>query len=326
MISVVVPILNECESLASLCGEIAETARRADLDLEILIVDDGSTDQSWEQICALARSDPRVRGIRFRRNFGKAAALSAGFRHAKGSPVVTLDGDLQDDPREIPRLLAALESVDLVSGWKRRRQDPWHKVWPSRLFNVAVSRLSGVRLHDHNSGIKCYRPEVIREIRLYGELHRFIPVLAAARGFRIGEIEVHHRPRRFGRSKYGTRRFIKGFLDLLTVLFLTSFGRRPQHLLGGVGLLSFLSGSLALGYLALIGFWRWWDSSAVPPANDGWLPGYALGAILFGAQLIAMGFVAELTAAYAGRDEDSYSIAELTASQCAPGARESRTA
>ncbi len=165
---------------------------------------------------------------------------------------MTLDADLQDDPREIPRFLTAISTgLDVVSGWKKVRHDPWHKVFPSRVFNWLVSRLTGVSLHDHNCGMKCYRREVFKEVRLYGELHRFVPVLAAARGFRVGEITIAHRPRRFGRSKYGMRRFVTGFLDLLTVKFLTGFGQRPQHLLGAVGLLCFFLGGLELLYLTV---------------------------------------------------------------------------
>src|SRR5262245_24469954 len=253
MISVVIPVYNEKESLLPLHAEIVTATQQAKLDLEVVFVDDGSRDGSWEVIADLAKRYPSVRGVRFRRNFGKAAALSAGFRAAGGQVVLTLDADLQDDPAEIPRFLTALEQggpngapLDVVSGWKRVRHDPWHKVFPSRVFNRMVGWMTGVRLHDHNCGMKAYRADVFREVRLYGELHRFIPVLAAARGFKVGEIEINHRPRRFGRSKYGMRRFIKGFLDLLTVKFLTGYGRRPQHLLGTLGLLGFVVGSLGM--------------------------------------------------------------------------------
>ena len=209
----------------------------------LVFVDDGSTDGSWAEIERLASQDPRVQGVRFRRNFGKAAALRAGFQAARGEIVFTLDADLQDDPHELPRFLEQMNTgLDVVSGWKQVRHDPWHKVGPSRVFNWLVGWLTGVRLHDHNCGFKCYRREIFDEIRLYGELHRFVPVLAAARGWRVGEIAVHHRPRKFGQSKYGVRRFVKGFLDLLTVYFLTGYSQRPQHLLGTVGLVSFLAG------------------------------------------------------------------------------------
>ncbi len=192
-----------------------------------------------------------MRGLRLRKNFGKAAALQAGFKAARGSRVVTLDADLQDDPREIPRFLAEMDQgIDVVSGWKKVRHDPWHKVGPSRVFNWLVGVMTGVRLHDHNCGFKAYRREVCDEIRLYGELHRFIPVLAAARGWKVGEIVVHHRPRQFGRSKYGVTRIIKGFLDLLTVSFLTDYGQRPQHLLGSIGLLCFAFGTIGITLLS----------------------------------------------------------------------------
>ena len=214
MLSIVIPVYNEAESLETLHRELIEVADAQGYELDIIFVDDGSTDQSWAIIQRLAARDARVRGLRFRRNFGKAAALSAGFSHARGDLVMTLDADLQDDPREIPRFLAAMQNnLDVVSGWKKVRHDPWHKVFPSRMFNAMVSKLTGVKLHDHNCGMKCYRREIFDEVQLYGELHRFVPVLAASRGFRVGEIEINHRPRQFGRSKYGIGRFVKGFLD-----------------------------------------------------------------------------------------------------------------
>src|SRR5688572_15205495 len=253
MLSIVIPVFNEAESLARLHAELDAVAREQGYDLDIVFVDDGSTDGSWRQIEQIAAADPRVRGIRFRRNFGKAAALSAGFDAARGERVMTLDADLQDDPREIPRFLAEMDGkgLDVVSGWKEVRHDPFHKVGPSRVFNWMVSRLTGVRLHDHNCGMKCYQREIFGEVQLYGELHRFVPVLAAARGWKVGEIPINHRPREFGKSKYGMRRFVKGFLDLLTVFFLTGYGQRPLHLLGTFGLISFLLGGLGLAWLAV---------------------------------------------------------------------------
>jgi glycosyltransferase involved in cell wall biosynthesis len=313
MISIVIPVYNEKESLKILLGEIDAVGRQANLELEVLFVDDGSRDGSWDVIRELAASDPWVRGIRFRRNFGKAAALSAGFRNVRGNPIITVDGDLQDDPKEIPRFLAAMDQgLDVVSGWKRVRHDPWHKVLPSRVFNYLVSQLMGVWLHDHNCGMKCYRAEIFREVRLYGELHRFIPVLAAARGYKVGEIEIEHRPRRFGHSKYGVRRFVKGFLDLLTVKFLTGFGQRPQHLLGTIGLIAFAIGVLGMGYLGI----TWLINLARPgsflPLHERPLLIYSVAALLLGAQMMSIGFLAELITAYQGRDEDSYSIADRT--------------
>jgi len=313
MISVVIPVFNEQDSLVPLQDEITGAARQSGLELEVFYVDDGSTDRSWSIICELAQKDCRVHGIRLRRNFGKAAALSAGFRAAHGELIMTMDADLQDDPREIAAFLAALQKgLDVVSGWKRIRLDPWHKVWPSRVFNFMVSWTTGVWLHDHNCGMKCYRALIFREVRLYGELHRFIPVLAAARGFRVGEIEIKHRARRFGSSKYGVRRFVKGFLDLLTVKFLTGFGQRPQHLLGSIGLVSFVAGNLGLLYLAVTWLVNWWAPSTFLPLHERPLLIYSVAALLLGAQMMSIGFLAELITAYQGRDVDSYSIAEQT--------------
>jgi len=314
MLSIVIPVYNERESLQALFRELSEVAAAYDYQLDVVFVDDGSTDGSWPVIRQLAESDKRVQGIRFRRNFGKAAALSAGFKAARGELIMTLDADLQDDPHEIPRFLAAMsDTLDVVSGWKQVRHDPWHKVLPSRVFNALVSWMTGVKLHDHNCGMKCYRRDVLSEVRLYGELHRFVPVLAAARGFAVGEIVIQHRPRAFGRSKYGPRRIVKGFLDLLTVKFLTGFGQRPQHVLGTLGLASFLLGGLGLVYLAC--YW------VVAQLNPDWQlmplhqrPAliYSIGALLFGGQLLSIGFLAELITAYQFRDADTYSVAERT--------------
>jgi len=320
MISIVIPVFNENESLPVLQSEIAAVVAQTALDFEVLYVDDGSNDGSWDVIAALARQCRWVHGIRFRRNFGKAAALSAGFHAAHGDTILTLDADLQDDPVEIPRFLASLkEGHDVVSGWKDGRHDPWHKVWPSWVFNWLVRLVTGVKLHDNNCGMKCYRAEVFREIRLYGELHRFIPVLAAARGFRVGEIVIRHRPRRFGRSKYGVRRFYKGFLDLLTVKFLTGFGQRPQHLLGGIGLATFLLGVLGLFYLGVTWLVRLRDETAFLPLHERPLLIYSAAAMLLGAQMMSIGFLAELITAYQGKDEDSYSVLEVTDRAARPG-------
>jgi dolichol-phosphate mannosyltransferase len=313
LISLVVPVHNEEESLARLHQEIADVARRADLTLEMLFIDDGSTDRSWDVIAGLAAADPRVQGIRFRRNFGKAAALSAGFRAVRGDIVFTLDADLQDDPAEIPYFLSALrDGLDIVSGWKRTRHDPWHKVWPSRVFNFLVSWLTGVRLHDHNCGMKCYRSEVLREVDLYGERHRFIPVLGAARGFKVDELPIHHRPRQFGRSKYGFNRFVKGFLDLLTIKFVTGFGQRPQHLLGTIGLVFFVGGGLGLTYLALTWVLNLKGLVDYVPLMERPLLIYSVSALLLGAQLLSVGLLSELLTACHSRQADTYSIADRT--------------
>jgi len=312
MLSIVIPVFNEEESLEPLFAEICEVAQTHHYRLDVIFVDDGSTDGSWAIVERLAASDERVRGIRFRRNFGKAAALSAGFAAARGELVMTLDADLQDDPHEIPNFLRAMDDdLDVVSGWKKVRHDPWHKVGPSRVFNWMVSRLTGVELHDHNCGMKCYRREIFDEVRLYGELHRFVPVLAAARGYRVGELVIRHRARRHGHSKYGVSRFVKGFLDLLTVKFLTGFGQRPQHVLGTVGLGSFLLGGFTLTYLAA----RWALSRLVqegPPfydLHDRPLVLYAVGLLLLGGQLMSIGFLGELFIAYHQHQTKNYSVA-----------------
>jgi glycosyltransferase involved in cell wall biosynthesis len=330
VISVVIPVFNEKESLLPLHAELVTVTQQARLDLEIVFVDDGSRDGSWDVIAELAKRYPTVHGVRFRRNFGKAAALAAGFREARGEIIITIDADLQDDPNEIPRFLTALAQggpdnspLDVVSGWKKVRHDPWHKVFPSRVFNRMIGWLTGVYLHDHNCGMKAYRAEVFREVRLYGELHRFIPVLAHARGFRVGEIEINHRPRRYGRSKYGLRRFVKGFLDLLTVKFLTGFGQRPQHMLGTIGLLSFLLGNLGLAWLAAEWAVNWFYPEAdrpFPPLHQRPLLLYSVAALLLGSQMMTIGFLAELITAYMSKDEDSYSIVEQTPALTRPAA------
>jgi glycosyltransferase involved in cell wall biosynthesis len=312
MISIVVPVHNEELSLPTLHHELeAVFADGAHGPVEFIFVDDGSDDGSWRVLTALARSDPRTSAIRFRRNFGKAAALVAAFQAARGELVFTLDGDLQDDPAEIPRFLERIDAgLDVLSGWKKTRHDPWHKVFPSRIFNWLVSRLTGCRLHDHNCGFKLYRREVLREIGIYGELHRFIPVLAHARGFRVGEIEVRHRPRRHGASKYGLSRFLKGFLDLLTVRFLTRFSQRPLHVLGGIGMALFLLGSLGMAYVALL-----WLNPENRPIGSRPLLLYSIANLIVGAQLMSLGVLAELVTSYNIRAEDTFSIAETIQSR-----------
>lgn len=299
LLSLVIPVYNERESLPTLHAEIVAVATEFALPIEIIFVDDGSRDGSWDIVQSLAQSDARVRGLKFRRNFGKAAALQAGFREAKGSRVVTLDADLQDDPREIPNFLKLLDSgLDLVSGWKKIRHDPWHKVLPSRVFNAMISRLTGVALHDHNCGMKAYNVAVVREVHLYGEMHRFVPVLAAAKGFRVGEVVIQHRARQFGKSKYGIRRFLRGFLDLVTVKYLTTYSRRPMHLFGSWTL--FLKGLavplLVLGYFVDV---------PIPP-----LAFVGLACLLLATMTFLHGLHAETTASI--RTDDAFSIAERT--------------
>ena len=253
MISVVVPVHDEERSVALLYDELRSALEPLHAPWEAIFVDDGSTDGTFSALTRLHNSEQNVRVVRLRRNFGKAAALVAGFDQAHGEIVVTIDGDLQDDPAEIPRLLAKLdEGFDLVTGWKTHRRDPISRRILSRIFNRVTSALSGVRLHDMNCGLKAYRAEVVHGLRLYGELHRFIPVLAHYRGFRIAELPVNHRPREHGRSRYGVERYLRGFLDLLTVSFIGRYRHRPLHLFGGLGLLLGAIGSAILIYLTVV--------------------------------------------------------------------------
>jgi glycosyltransferase involved in cell wall biosynthesis len=312
LLSLVIPVYNERESLVALHAEIVEVAAKLREPVEVIFVDDGSKDDSWQVVGDLAAKDDRVHGIRFRRNFGKAAALAAGFGAAKGAIVITLDADLQDDPHEIPHFLEKLRAgLDVVSGWKKVRHDPWHKVFPSRVFNAFLSRLTGVHLHDHNCGMKAYRAEALREVHMYGEMHRFVPVLAFARGFRVGELVIQHRSRKFGRSKYNWKRFVKGALDVVTVRLLTGFGRRPQHLIGAWG----------LGFLAtaFFGFWLLVVNQLVRQFDADAGAGFgaqmvalilSVGLGLLGAQCILTGLIAETIVARKWLENDPYSVAE----------------
>jgi glycosyltransferase involved in cell wall biosynthesis len=314
MLSIVVPVLDEAESLAELHRQIVASCTQIGIPFEVIFIDDGSTDGSWETIRTLSHDDARVRGVRFRRNFGKSAALTAGVARATGDLIMTMDADLQDDPAEIAAMLRKLESgFDVVNGWKQRRLDPWHKVYPSKVFNALVGWLTGLKLHDHNCGIKLCRAEVWRELKIYGERHRFIPVLAHARGFRVTELPVNHRPREFGHSKFGAKRFVRGFLDLMTVAFLTGFGQRPQHLLGGLGLLSAGIGALGLLFLGVL--WLLMNVFHVVPASPiGQRPllFYSGVLLLLGAQITSLGLLAELIVANTSRDEQAFSIREET--------------
>jgi glycosyltransferase involved in cell wall biosynthesis len=315
MFSIVIPVYNEEGSLRTLVDEIDRVGQQNSYEIEIIFVDDGSTDKSWEIVEELATVNPRIRGIRFRRNFGKAPALSAGFAAAKGELVFTMDADLQDDPSEIPQFLKAMNNdLDVVSGWKKIRHDPWHKVGPSRIFNRLVGWLTGVKLHDHNCGFKCYRREIFDEIQLYGELHRFVPVLAAAKGWRVGEVVVNHRARQHGKSKYGFKRFVKGFLDLLTVYFLTSFNQRPLHLLGTIGIISFVTGLGGLAYLAAYWVVRMTMLPELAPLHERPALLYSLGALIVGAQFTSVGFLAELMTAHNSRNTTIFSISQRTES------------
>jgi glycosyltransferase involved in cell wall biosynthesis len=288
VISVVVPLYNEERSLEALYGELTEALEGRGDEWEVIFVDDGSTDGSLATLTRLHETMPNVVVVHLRRNFGKAAALQAGFLEARGDVVVTIDADLQDDPAEINQLLAKLdEGFDLVSGWKTRRNDPWSRRALSKIFNWATGVVSGVRLHDVNCGLKAYRAEVLQGMRIYGELHRFIPVLASYRGFRIAEVAVNHRPRAHGKSRYGISRYLRGFFDLLSVTFMGRYRHRPLHLFGGLGLLMGVVGTLFLLYLTII---------KIGGAGIGHRPLLTLGVLLVvvGVQFISLGLLSEL--------------------------------
>ncbi len=314
MLSIIVPVFDEQESLAELYRQVDAVCKENSIDYELIFIDDGSKDKSWEIIQQLSHENQQVTGIRFRRNFGKAAALTAGMKAAAGECLMMMDADLQDDPAEIPQFIEKFrEGFDVVNGWKERRLDPWHKVYPSKVFNWMIGRLSGLKLHDHNCGIKLFHRDVAAEIRIYGELHRFIAVLAYARGFKITEVPVHHRSREFGHSKYGVKRFLRGFLDLLTVTFLTGYGQRPHHILGGIGLFFFGLGAIGFTYLSIL-----WCSMNIlhlfpaSPIGSRPLLAYSTAATILGAQAMSIGLLAEMIVAYNGRDRDTYSVSERT--------------
>jgi len=304
-VTVLVPVLDEAPTVEELTRRVTAVLEERGRSFEIVFVDDGSRDGTPERLKALHAADPRIKLLRLRRNFGKAAALTAGFDHARGRVVVTMDGDLQDVPEEIPRFLTELEAheLDLVSGWKRRRRDPWSKRIPSRLFNWVTRRLAQVPLHDFNCGFKAYRREVLEEVAIYGELHRYIPVLASRKGFAVGEIEVAHEPRRHGVSKYGWDRFYKGLLDLITVLFITRYTRRPLHLFGVVGLLFSATGFGICLYLAIE-----WFRGAYLSDRPLLLLGILL--LLMGIQILTTGLVGEMITFKNFRRRESYSVRE----------------
>ena len=292
MISVVVPVRDEERSVALLYEELEAALQPSGEPWEAIFVDDGSLDGTFSALTRLHSRTPNARVVRLRRNFGKSAALAAGFAQAQGETIVTIDGDLQDDPAEIPHLLAKLdEGFDLVSGWKARRHDPWRRRLVSKVFNAVTGRVSGLRLHDMNCGLKAYRAEVVRGLTLYGELHRFIPVLAHYRGYRVAELPVNHRPRPHGRSRYGLERYVRGFLDLLTVTFMGRYRHRPLHLFGGLGLVLGLLGTLILVYLTVL--------KATGEAI-GQRPLLTLGVLLVvvGLQFFSLGLISEMVTSH----------------------------
>lgn len=313
-ISVVVPLYNEVESLPELTEWIARVMKEHQFTYEIILVDDGSNDGSWEMICRLQEQNPAIRGIKFRRNYGKSAALNTGFDATKGEVVITMDADLQDSPDEIPELYRRIkeEGYDLISGWKAKRYDPISKTIPTKLFNAATRKMSGINnLHDFNCGLKSYRSAVVKNIEVYGEMHRYIPVLAKWAGFKkIGEQVVEHRARKYGTTKFGMSRFINGFLDLLSIFFVGKFGKRPMHFFGSMGVLSFFTGLIiSIWILAeklyLIAHHRFYrDVTSMP------LFYIAIVAIIVGSQLFLTGFVAELISRN-GSDRNKYQIEDV---------------
>lgn len=303
--SVVVPVLNEEGTLEELHRRLSAVLHDLDSSYEILFVNDGSVDRSRQILDRLADEDPHVGVVHFRRNFGKAAALDAGFRRARGTVVLTLDADLQDDPKEIPRFLAKLEEgYDLVGGWRRVRNDPLAKTWPSRLFNATVARLAGLSLRDVNCGFKAYRREAVAGLSLYGEMHRFVPVILHSRGFRVTEIPVEHHARLSGVSKYGIERLLRGFFDLLTVLLTTRYVSRPLHLFGGFGILVSALGGLILAYLA--GLWFLGER----PIGTRPLLFFGLLLTTVGIQFVSVGLLGELIVRHRHAQPDDYSVRE----------------
>ena len=290
-ISVVVPLFNEEESLPELVAWIDRVARENSLSYEVIMVNDGSTDRSWEVVKELSAKYPAVKGISFMRNYGKSAALYSGFEMASGEVVFTMDADLQDSPDEIPamRRMILEEGYDLVSGWKRKRYDPIGKRWPSKFFNLTARIMSGIRLHDFDCGLKAYRLKVVKSIEVYGEMHRYMPILAKHAGFkRIGEKVVEHHERKYGYSKFGLERMVKGYLDLISVTFMSHFGRSPMYLFGGLGTLMFLAGFVAIAWIVVEKL-AW----SVPVTNQP-LFYFGLTTVVLGVQLFLAGFLGEL--------------------------------
>ena len=290
-ISVVVPLFNEEESLPELVAWIDKVAHENSLTYEVIMVNDGSTDNSWEVVKELSAKYPAVKGISFMRNYGKSAALYSGFEIAQGEVVFTMDADLQDSPDEIPEMRRMIleEGYDLVSGWKRKRYDPIGKRWPSKFFNLTARIMSGIRLHDFNCGLKAYRLKVVKSIEVYGEMHRYMPILAKHAGFkRIGEKVVEHHERKYGYSKFGLERMVKGYLDLISVTFMSHFGRSPMYLFGGLGTLMFIAGFLAIAWIVVEKL-AW----SVPVTNQP-LFYFGLTTVVLGVQLFLAGFLGEL--------------------------------
>lgn len=314
-LSIVIPLLNEEESLNELYNWIAQVMRSNSFSYEIIFIDDGSTDQSWKVIQQLAHEDKQVKGIRFNRNYGKSQALHVGFAQAQGDVVVTMDADLQDNPQEIPELyrLISQEDYDLISGWKKKRYDAvLTKNLPSKLFNAAARKTSGLKLHDFNCGLKAYNKAVVKNIDVYGEMHRYIPVLAKNAGFtKIGEKVVQHQARKYGKTKFGAERFINGFLDLITIWFFSKFGKRPMHLFGAMGVLMFFLGFLAALWIGLTKLYKLYnDLPNILVADNPWFY-ISLTTMIIGTLFFLAGFLGELIL-QTSRQQERYRISETT--------------
>lgn len=308
-ISVVIPLYNEEESLQELYLWIEKVMKSEGFSFEVLMIDDGSNDGSWQVIEALAATHPPLKGIKFQRNYGKSAALNEGFRHASGDVVITMDADLQDSPGEIPELYRMIvrEGYDLVSGWKKKRHDPLSKTIPTRVFNWATRKMSGIHLHDFNCGLKAYRLKVVKSIEVYGEMHRYIPVMAKWAGFKkIGEKVVQHQERKFGVTKFGMERFVNGFLDLISITFVTRFSRRPMHIFGLLGTLLFILGFVIALYLVYAKlFWMGYRMTERP------LFYFGLLAMILGTQLFVAGFLGELISR-SSSERNHYLVEKMT--------------
>lgn len=306
-ISVVVPLFNEEESLPELTEWISRVMQTHGFRHEIILVDDGSTDNSWMIINELSRKYPALKAISFNRNYGKSAALDTGFRATRGEVVITMDADLQDSPEEIPSLYKMIkkDGFDLVSGWKKKRHDPLSKTLPSKFFNKVTRSISGIKLHDFNCGLKAYKGTVVKNIDVYGEMHRYIPVIAKWNGFRkIGEKVVEHRPRKYGSTKFGLERFIYGFLDLLSITFVSKFKKKPMHLFGALGTLSFISGFIITLWLLIEKVYKIYNQLPVRDVVDQPLFFLALVALILGMQLFLTGFLAEMMAMKSQSEND----------------------
>ncbi len=306
-ISIVVPLYNEDESLPELAAWIERVMIANQFSYEVIFVNDGSKDQSWKVIKSLSEKNTAIRGISFSRNYGKSAALHVGFEAAEGNVVITMDADLQDSPEEIPELYRMImeDDYDLVSGWKQKRYDPLSKTIPTKLYNAAISWMSGIKLHDNNCGLKAYKKEVVKTIRLYGEMHRYIPVQANWNGFsRIGEKVVQHQARKYGTSKFGIERFLYGLLDLLSITFVQKYGKRPMHLFGGFGILSFFFGALVTTWLIADKVYNIANHLPYRNVTDNTWFYLALVAIIIGTQLFLAGFIGELMTMNSDRTTD----------------------